>query len=91
MSGLSGAGRTAFAPTVTTLLRATAGGAIIYESNGSGDAKDSRCRSGNQADGCAPMRCSSAWQRCVCTAVPTHIRSDNGPEFAAKAVRQWLQ
>lgn len=22
---------------------------------------------------------------------PTHIRSDNGPEFAAKAVRQWLQ
>lgn len=23
--------------------------------------------------------------------VPTHIRSDNGPEFAANAVRQWLQ
>jgi transposase InsO family protein len=22
--------------------------------------------------------------------VPEHIRSDNGPEFAAKAVRQWL-
>jgi putative transposase len=22
--------------------------------------------------------------------VPQHIRSDNGPEFAAKAVRQWL-
>ena len=21
---------------------------------------------------------------------PEHIRSDNGPEFAAKAVRQWL-
>ena len=21
---------------------------------------------------------------------PQHIRSDNGPEFAAKAVRQWL-
>jgi len=23
--------------------------------------------------------------------VPQHIRSDNGPEFAAKAVREWLQ
>ena len=23
--------------------------------------------------------------------VPTHVRSDNGPEFAAKAVRHWLQ
>ena len=22
--------------------------------------------------------------------VPEHIRSDNGPEFVAKAVRQWL-
>ena len=27
----------------------------------------------------------------MCTVVPTYIRSDNGPEFAAKAVRQWLQ
>ncbi len=24
-------------------------------------------------------------------AVPAHIRSDNGPEFAAKAVRHWLE
>jgi transposase InsO family protein len=23
--------------------------------------------------------------------IPDHIRSDNGPEFAAKAVRQWLK
>ena len=27
---------------------------------------------------------------CVGRAVPEHIRSDNGPEFAAKAVRRWL-
>ncbi|MBM4415300.1 MAG: IS3 family transposase [Chloroflexi bacterium] len=27
---------------------------------------------------------------CVERAVPEHIRSDNGPEFAAKAVRRWL-
>lgn len=27
---------------------------------------------------------------CVDRAVPEHIRSDNGPEFAAKAVRRWL-
>jgi transposase InsO family protein len=23
--------------------------------------------------------------------IPDHIRSDNGPEFTAKAVRQWLE
>ncbi len=28
---------------------------------------------------------------CVQRAVPEHIRSDNGPEFAAKAVRHWLE
>ena len=28
---------------------------------------------------------------CVHRGVPAHLRSDNGPEFAAKAVRQWLQ
>jgi len=28
---------------------------------------------------------------CVQRGVPPHIRSDNGPEFAAKAVREWLQ
>jgi len=28
---------------------------------------------------------------CVQRGVPQHIRSDNGPEFAAKAVREWLQ
>jgi putative transposase len=27
---------------------------------------------------------------CVHRGVPEHIRSDNGPEFAAKAVRRWL-
>ena len=27
---------------------------------------------------------------CVARGVPEHIRSDNGPEFAAKAVRRWL-
>jgi len=27
---------------------------------------------------------------CVERAVPEHIRSDNGPKFAAKAVRRWL-
>ena len=27
----------------------------------------------------------------VCRGVPVHIRSDNGPEFTAKAVRHWLQ
>ena len=26
-----------------------------------------------------------------CPAVPAHIRSDNGPEFAAKAVPHWLE
>jgi len=26
----------------------------------------------------------------VCYGVPDHIRSDNGPEFTAKAVRAWL-
>jgi putative transposase len=28
---------------------------------------------------------------CVHRAVPEHIRSDNGPEFTAKAVRRWLR
>ena len=28
---------------------------------------------------------------CLCSGVsPEHIRSDNGPEFTAKAVRKWL-
>ena len=27
---------------------------------------------------------------CVARGLPEHIRSDNGPEFAAKAVRRWL-
>ena len=30
-------------------------------------------------------------ERFVRRAVPAHIRSDNGPEFAAKAVRHWLE
>ena len=27
----------------------------------------------------------------VCRGIPEHIRSDNGSEFTAKAVRSWLQ
>jgi transposase InsO family protein len=27
----------------------------------------------------------------VFRSIPEHIRSDNGPEFTAKAVRKWLQ
>ena len=27
---------------------------------------------------------------CIPVCVPEHIRSDNGPEFVSKAVREWL-
>ena len=30
------------------------------------------------------------FQLCIFRGIPEHIRSDNGPEFTAKAIRKWL-
>ena len=44
------------------------------------------------AGGCVPRMFSNGLRTCrVQRGIPGHIRSDNGPEFTAKAVRSWLE